>query len=55
MGIGRWILGGPFWQVGPFARVGEEAGAAAEDDEDETATRSHDGHMVRVVGGFICM
>lgn len=31
------------------------AAAAAEDVEDETATLSHEGHIVRVVGGFACM
>lgn len=35
------------------AEVGD--GEGAEDEEEVTATRSHDGHMVRVVGGFICM
>ena len=29
--------------------------AEEEDVADETATRSHEGHIVRVVGGFICM
>lgn len=55
IGMGRWTLGAPLWQVWPFAGAGEEAAAAAEDDKDETATRSHEGHMVRVVGGLICM
>lgn len=27
----------------------------ASDDGGETPTRSHDGHMVSVVGGVICM
>lgn len=29
--------------------------AAEDDDDDDTATRSQEGHIVRVVGGFICM
>jgi len=34
---------------------GTEGKEADEDDADETATRSHEGHIVRVVGGFMCM
>lgn len=33
----------------------EAAVAATDENDDETATRSHEGHMVRVVGGFMCM
>lgn len=29
--------------------------ADEEEDVDETATRSHEGHIVRVVGGFMCI
>lgn len=49
-GVGRWTLG-------PDGLAEAEGGAAAADEEDadDTATRSHEGHIVRVVGGFICM
>ncbi|KAJ6404781.1 hypothetical protein OIU84_012867 [Salix udensis] len=47
--------------TGRCGRVVEAIGARAEDtaaaedeDADET-TRLHEGHMVRVVGGFTCM
>jgi hypothetical protein len=53
MGTGRWMVGCPGWPVGPVAGAVEEA--AAEEDEDETPTHWHEGHIVRVVGGFICM
>ena len=46
-------LNGMRWRVMPVAGVVVEA--AAEDDGGRTATRSHEGHMVRVVGGFRCM
>lgn len=31
------------------------AGAAEDDEDEDTATLSHEGHIVRVVGGFMCM
>lgn len=41
------------WRFGAVGVGTDEA--ALEDDEDETATRSHEGHMVSVVGGLMCM
>lgn len=51
MGIERWWVGPTIW-IGR-ASTGVDADADAADGG--TATRSHDGHMVRVVGGVICM
>lgn len=51
MGTGCWALGNTWGRVGPIGEAVEEVTA----DEDETATRSHEGHMVRVVGGYMCM
>lgn len=45
MGIGRWWVGPIWWDLASTVDV-EEGG---------TPTRSHEGHMVRVVGGVICM
>lgn len=40
----------------PVADVVPTAVATAdEDEEDVDETRSHEGHIVRVVGGFMCM
>ena len=52
-GIGRWMVG----PTGLRLAGGRAEGMVAdeEEDADETATRSHEGHIVRVVGGFICM
>lgn len=54
MGTGLWTRGATRWRLGPTgaATVEEEGGV---EEEEETATRSHEGHMVSVVGGFICM
>jgi hypothetical protein len=43
------------WRVEAVGARAEDAAAAEDDEADETATRSHEGHMVRVVGGFMCM
>jgi hypothetical protein len=51
-GTGRWTLEPGGLQS---AGAGAEGAAADEEDADDTATRSHEGHIVRVVGGFICM
>lgn len=37
-----------------LAGAGAE-GAEADEEEEDTATRSHEGHIVRVVGGFMFM
>lgn len=44
-------MGTERWELGPVVAAAEDA----EDDEEETATRSQDGHIVRVVGGVMCM
>jgi hypothetical protein len=49
------MVGCPGWPVGPVAGAVEEAAAVDDEDEDETPTHWHEGHIVRVVGGFICM
>ena len=52
-GTGRRMVGpNGLWLAGGGGTEGKEAD---EDDADETATRSHEGHIVRVVGGFMCM
>ena len=49
-------LTGMRWRAMPMAAAeGAVVEAAAEDGGGRTATRSHEGHMVRVVGGFMCM
>ena len=53
-GTGRWWLG-LIWRRFGTVEVGVEEAAVAEDDDEETATRSQEEHMVRVVGGFMCM
>jgi hypothetical protein len=55
MGTGRWMLGPIGWRIEPVGATAEEVAAEDEEEEDETATRSHEGHMVSVVGGFMCM
>lgn len=61
---GRWPIGIAaqgltelvrWWRFGTVEVGVEEAVAAAEEEEEETATRSQEGHIVRVVGGFMCM
>lgn len=47
MGTGRWWVG-PIWRD-RWSMGGDGA------EDGGTATRSHEGHMVRVVGGVICM
>jgi len=42
------------WGVEAIGARAEDTTAAEDDDADET-TRLHEGHMVRVVGGFMCM
>lgn len=44
MGMGRWWVGPIWWWDW-----------ASDEEEGGTATRSHEGHIVRVVGGVICM
>lgn len=47
--LGRWPSMAPHGGGGPLGWWA----ALAEAEEEETATRSHWGHMVRVVGGLI--
>ena len=52
-GTGRWMLGPIRLRLAGAGADGMVADE--EEDADETATRSHEGHIVRVVGGFMCM
>jgi len=53
-GTGRWMVGpNGLWLAGGGGTEGRVADE--EEDADETATRSQEGHIVRVVGGLVCM
>ena len=53
IGIGRWWWSRGWWSGGGGGGTVEGAEAVAVLVELET--RSHEGHMVRVVGGVMCM
>lgn len=44
-----WLRGSTGVEIGAVDEVVDDGGGGG------TATRSHEGHMVRVVGGVICM
>ena len=51
--MGRWGMGVAVAQG--LIGMGRWWERASDEEGGGTATRSHDGHMVRVVGGVICM
>lgn len=56
MAVAHGLKGSGRWWWGRTSAGGDGAARAGDDDEDGgTPTRSHEGHMVRVVGGVICM